>query len=411
MEWGCISNMTQLYRQKVDEFGFDLYKRCQFHVGPSNDEITIKELTRFCRSPINKHLQPNSEISLKTKKTYNMKSKLRLTTIRTKKYVNDGQKFEDRASAEDTEGTSSAAIDETEAEEISSDSSEEFGGETGCLSLATQKLKRRKVSHDKAVAVPNISGGLSKWRQCYSDKYAFVEKSEKGIGYFYCRACNAHNKFQKIGERAINVHVTSNKHAECVRSLNRVAPMTAYVKRTTASEEKKAIAAECAFAFHSESFNLPSKRFPSHLSVRWLTLGRLCSTIVKQWPVIEAYFRSIEDAPKKLANIFAEDNHQRSLEHKYLLQFASFSLEQFNAANSATQSYFDEPFFGAETMDTLESFKKFYSDSLGYLDKWLGFLAEYEDFGWIAFEEISFDKICSFQKVLHGCTGRAGQPA
>uniref|UniRef100_A0A914H795 Uncharacterized protein n=1 Tax=Globodera rostochiensis TaxID=31243 RepID=A0A914H795_GLORO len=46
-----------------------------------------------------------------------------------------------------------------------------------------------------------------------------------------------------------------------------------------------------------------------------------------------------------------------------------------------------------------ESFKKFYSDSLGYLDKWLGFLAEYEDFGWIAFEEISFDKICRVARM------------
>uniref|UniRef100_A0A183BN09 Ricin B-type lectin domain-containing protein n=1 Tax=Globodera pallida TaxID=36090 RepID=A0A183BN09_GLOPA len=47
MEWGCTSNMTQLYRQKVDEFGFELYKRCQFHAGPSNEEITIKELGSF----------------------------------------------------------------------------------------------------------------------------------------------------------------------------------------------------------------------------------------------------------------------------------------------------------------------------------------------------------------------------
>uniref|UniRef100_A0A183CSH0 THAP-type domain-containing protein n=1 Tax=Globodera pallida TaxID=36090 RepID=A0A183CSH0_GLOPA len=59
MEWGCTSNMTKLYRQKVDEFGFELYKRCQFHAGPSNEEITAKELDSYRRSPINKRLPPN----------------------------------------------------------------------------------------------------------------------------------------------------------------------------------------------------------------------------------------------------------------------------------------------------------------------------------------------------------------
>uniref|UniRef100_A0A914H3A5 HAT C-terminal dimerisation domain-containing protein n=1 Tax=Globodera rostochiensis TaxID=31243 RepID=A0A914H3A5_GLORO len=61
-----------------------------------------------------------------------------------------------RASAEDTEGTSSAAIDEREAEEISSDSSEEFGGEAGCLTLATQKLKRRKFCTDAPDELDNL---------------------------------------------------------------------------------------------------------------------------------------------------------------------------------------------------------------------------------------------------------------
>jgi hypothetical protein len=86
-----------------------------------------------------------------------------------------------------------------------------------------------KASHDK------MAGGITKWAPKYAENYAehYIEKSEKGIGFFYCRACDNDYKFSKLGEKAITAHIGNEKHQTNCRALNKNAPMTAYIKLRT----------------------------------------------------------------------------------------------------------------------------------------------------------------------------------
>jgi pyrroloquinoline quinone (PQQ) biosynthesis protein C len=76
---------------------------------------------------------------------------------------------------------------------------------------------------------------MTKWASKYAEKYAdqHIQKSDKGIGYFYCRACDAHYKFTKIGEKAISAHISKEKHKSNSRAINKNAPMTAFIKHRT----------------------------------------------------------------------------------------------------------------------------------------------------------------------------------
>lgn len=82
--------------------------------------------------------------------------------------------------------------------------------------------------------------------------------------------------------------------------------------------------------------------FPEFIPTRWLSFGRLCDEILRQWPGIEKYFRSINDrdCPKFMRKVFNDERPLISLEFKTLFAFASFAIGQFNKFNLISQVSF-----------------------------------------------------------------------
>lgn len=55
------------------------------------------------------------------------------------------------------------------------------------------------------------------------------------------------------------------------------------------------------------------------------------------WPIVEKYFRSIEDCPKNIRKIFNDEMTLKADEYKTLISFMSFVLTLFNSYNMLTQ--------------------------------------------------------------------------
>ncbi|KAI3416419.1 hypothetical protein GPALN_005951 [Globodera pallida] len=103
-------------------------------------------------------------------------------------------------------------------------------------------LKRKKYSHNKK----------SKFEANYAEKFKkeFIQRSCKDEYQFFCKACDQNLKLRNAGAKAITDHVGTEKHKKNVAVLNANAPLTDFVKRKSASEEKRALAAEISMAYH-----------------------------------------------------------------------------------------------------------------------------------------------------------------
>ncbi|KAL3102956.1 hypothetical protein niasHT_025864 [Heterodera trifolii] len=121
-------------------------------------------------------------------------------------------------------------------------SSDEFG---------VTSPKRKKYSHKKP------GGGLSNYDAKYAEKFKAdsIQKSNKGIDKFFCKACDQNYKIQKMGEKAITDHIRTTKHKKNLAEFNRNVPLTDFVKQKSASEEKRCLAAELTLAYHCARHN------------------------------------------------------------------------------------------------------------------------------------------------------------
>uniref|UniRef100_A0A914I927 U1-type domain-containing protein n=1 Tax=Globodera rostochiensis TaxID=31243 RepID=A0A914I927_GLORO len=99
-----------------------------------------------------------------------------------------------------------------------------------------------------------------------SDEYEQT-RSCKDEYQFFCKACDQNLKFRKAGARAITDHIGTEKHKKNVAVLSANAPLTDFVKRKSASEEKRALAAEISMAYHiaKHNFSMNSANCSSEL--------------------------------------------------------------------------------------------------------------------------------------------------
>jgi hypothetical protein len=89
---------------------------------------------------------------------------------------------------------------------------------------------------------------------------------------------------------------------------------------------------ECA-----SELGITAQRFPNHIGIRWLTLGKLCKCIEKSWPALKMYFKSIDVCPEKLRKVFNDESDEIAIEYESVFSFFSFVLEHYNKFNMFTQ--------------------------------------------------------------------------
>jgi len=113
--------------------------------------------------------------------------------------------------------------------EVSSDSNDSNDNETGTLARPPTPSKKAKYSH-KQPSGSSVSGGKSKFDINYSKKYPYIEKSNKGDNWFFCRACGKDMKLQKMGVKAITDHINNQKHKNNAETLTKNAPIQSFIK-------------------------------------------------------------------------------------------------------------------------------------------------------------------------------------
>ena len=113
--------------------------------------------------------------------------------------------------------------------EVSSDSNDSNDNETVTVARPPTPSKKAKYSH-KQPSGSSVSGGKSKFDIAYSKKYPYIEKSNKGENWFFCRACGNDLTLHKMGVKAITNHVNNEKHKNNAATLTKNAPIQSFIK-------------------------------------------------------------------------------------------------------------------------------------------------------------------------------------